>query len=63
MTLGMKQIIVEVPDSVSDECAQYELDRAFHATGFRCTGILLTYKMLLARCLFLMRMLGIFCMI
>jgi hypothetical protein len=29
MTLGMKQIMVEVPDSVSDECAQYELDRAF----------------------------------
>jgi hypothetical protein len=25
----MKQIMVEVPDSVSDECAQYELDRAF----------------------------------
>ena len=29
MTLGMKQILVEVPDSMSDERAQFEIDRAF----------------------------------
>jgi hypothetical protein len=29
MTLGMKQIMVEVPDHISDEYAQDELNRAF----------------------------------
>ena len=29
MTLGMKQIMVEVPDCITDEKAQYEIDRIF----------------------------------
>ena len=29
MTLGMKKIMVEVPDRITDEFAQEELDRAF----------------------------------
>jgi len=29
MTLGMKKILVEVPDRISDERVQYEVERAF----------------------------------
>ena len=29
MTLGMKQIMVEIPDRITDEQAQYEIDRIF----------------------------------
>ena len=29
MTLGMKQIMVEIPDRITDEKAQYEIDRIF----------------------------------
>ncbi len=29
MTLGMKQIMVEVPDRISDNQVQYEVERAF----------------------------------
>lgn len=29
MTLGMKQIMVEIPDRITDEKARYEIDRIF----------------------------------
>ena len=29
MTLGMKKIMIEIPDRISKETAQYEIDRAF----------------------------------
>lgn len=29
MTLGMKKIMIEIPDQISKKTAQYEIDRAF----------------------------------
>lgn len=29
MTLGMKKIMIEIPDHISKKTAQYEIDRAF----------------------------------